>query len=233
MKLDLDPPAPATPNQQLLDAEPTSEPRSSRVTINVRTPSQSLDGALSLPPPLPSPPPNGTTPPATSLADAVELAVEEPEAAMAHMDTVIDTPLASTPDSESPPIISLDSDDDADFDGDESVTMLDGPGVSLLQDPSVEVPYHEPPDTYFETFSKLANYLPTRRFLISPLHQPLRSANLHALDEQVSRSCADWIEKYIIYARAISTRAAAESCYVHREIWQTVPELVMSMVNRK
>ncbi|KAL2259798.1 hypothetical protein VTK26DRAFT_6391 [Humicola hyalothermophila] len=207
MKIDLDPAIPKTPDQQLLDAEPTSEPRSSRVTINVRTPSQSVEAGVALPPPLPSP----DSP--TSQADAVEIAVDEPGQTVPHMDTVNDTPAASTPDSERPPVVSLSSDDDADFDGDQSVATLDESGVSLIQDPSPDFPYHDLPDPYLETACKISHYLPSH--------------------EQVSRSFTDWIEKYLVYVRAVPPRNAAESYYVHREVWQAVPELVMFMVNRK
>ncbi|KAL2018794.1 hypothetical protein VTK56DRAFT_352 [Thermocarpiscus australiensis] len=212
MKIDSDPTIPTTPDQQHLGTDPHSGPHSSRVTINVRTPSQSLDAIASSPP---SPSLKGATPPTDFPADAVKMSVEASEAIMPPDDTVVDTPVSSGSENGSPPVevVSVSADDDVDFDAGDTVTMLDGAGRSLIQDPSSNFPFHDVSETYLDTVIRISQYLPTH--------------------EQVSHAFAEWIETYLVYVKAIPARAVAESYYVHREIWQSVPDFVLFMVNRK
>ncbi|KAK4157923.1 hypothetical protein C8A00DRAFT_29151 [Chaetomidium leptoderma] len=213
MKIDLDPAIPATPEPQHHNIEPASEPRSSRVTINVRTPSRSLEAIPSSPP---SPSPAGTTPPpSASPTDAVKTSVEEPEAVMPANGTAVDTPGSLRSESGSPPIeiISVDAEDDADFDDDESITMLDESGRSLVYDPTVSFPFHDATESYLETVIRLLQYLPTH--------------------DQVPRAFIEWIDKYIDYVKAASPRAVDDTYFMYRDMWQSVPQLPLHMANRK
>ncbi|KAK4237057.1 hypothetical protein C8A03DRAFT_16355 [Achaetomium macrosporum] len=212
MKIDADYAVPTTPEQRPVDAEPTSEPRSSRVTINVRTPSRPLEPILSSPT---SPCPNGSAPTATSLANAIKTSVEEPEAVMPPNDAMADTPASSRSASGSPPVevISLNGDDDGDFEDEEPITVLDASGRSLIYDPTLTFPFHDATESYAETVLRLLQFLPTH--------------------DQVSRGFVEWIDKYLLYVKAASPRAIDDSYFTHRDVWQPVPQLVMHMVNRK
>jgi len=53
------------------------------------------------------------------------------------------------------------------------------------------------------------------------------------IDEAVARDLSDWIERYVGYVAHMDHVSALESYNEHREIWQSVPELVIFMVNRK
>lgn len=166
MKVDSGPTIPTTPEQQHLEIEPpASEPRSSRVTINVRTPSQPLEAIPSSPP---SPSLDIASLPSPSPTDAVKTSVEEPGAAMPPEDTLIDTPASSRSDSGSPPVevVSVDVDNDADLEDDEAVTMLDTSGRSLIHDPSPDFPFHETCEPYFDTVVRVCPFLPTRKLIL-------------------------------------------------------------------
>ncbi|KAK4106515.1 hypothetical protein N658DRAFT_21639 [Parathielavia hyrcaniae] len=215
MKIDSDLSIPTTPEQhhQHLNNELASEPRSSRVTINVRTPSRP-------PGPVPSsalsPSPTGATPPsAESPTDDQQLSPEKSEAAMPPNGTSVDAPMPSRSDSGSPPIeiVSMSGEDDADFDDDDSITMLDESGRSLPYDPTISFPFHDVTESYLETVIRLLQYLPTH--------------------EQVPRAFIEWIDKYLDYAKAAAPRAVEESYFGYREVWQPVPQLILHMVNRK
>ena len=164
MKIDSEPIIPSTPEpQQQSGLEPASEPRSSRVTINVRTPSHPLDA---IPSTAPSPSPTSATPPpaTTPPADGVEAGMGEQGAATANGATV-DIPVPSRSDSGSPPIeiISVGAEDGADFEDDEAITMLDESGRSLVYDPTVSFPFHDTTESFLETVLRLLQYLPTRK----------------------------------------------------------------------
>lgn len=83
----------------------------------------------------------------------------------------LDISVPSRSESGSPPIeiISVSADDDADFDDDESITMLDEAGRSLIYDPTVSFPFHDAAETYIETVIRLLQYLPTRKQTPTPL----------------------------------------------------------------
>lgn len=165
MKVDSDPVSPSTPEKQLRDAEQTPAPTSSRVTINVRTPSQPLDPIPSTPP---SPSPNPSVPQAASGSDAVRASTEKPEAAATGPDeAAVETAVSPRLNSESPQIevVSVDGDDDVEFeDEDEPVTVLDASGRSLTYDPAFDFPFHDAPETHLDTIIRLGQYLPTREF---------------------------------------------------------------------
>lgn len=233
MTIDSEPGIPRTPEREHIDPEPASGPRSSRVTINVRTPSRSRTleaDALSSP----SRSIKSVTPPAESPTDAVRISVEQSEAVVPLKDAVMDTPLSSTPDSGSPPPLEVVTDDEADLDA--PFTILDGPGRPPTRDPSLDFPFHDPAETYLDAAIRLCQYLTTRKPTLPPHALGLGAACTdmwNVLDDQVSRQFSDWIERYLAYLRSVPPRAAAESYYKHREIWQHVPELVLSLVTRR
>ncbi|KAK4140337.1 uncharacterized protein C8A04DRAFT_15044 [Dichotomopilus funicola] len=219
MKIDSEPIIPTTPERQQRPAvEPTSEQRSSRVTINVRTPSRPLEAIPPSPPsPSPDPRPVDSTPlSVASSPDVVKTSVEEADSTMPINGESLEAPTSPRSDSDSPPVevVSVNDEDDADFDDDdESITMLDEPGRSLEFDPSQGFPFHDATESYFETVVRLLQYLPTH--------------------EQVPRSFIDWIDKYVSFVRTASPRAIDESYLLYRDMWQSVPQLILHMVNRK
>jgi ubiquitin carboxyl-terminal hydrolase 34 len=171
MKIDTEYVIPATPEQRPLDAEPSSEHRSSRVTINVRTPLRPLEPILSSPT---SPCPNGSGPTVTTTpTNAVKTSVEETEVDMPPNDAMADTPASSRSASGSPPVevISLNGEDDGDFEDEEAITIIDAPGRSLIQDPTINFPFHDATESYAETVLRLLQYLPTRKPLTPLLNQ--------------------------------------------------------------
>ncbi|KAL1842744.1 hypothetical protein VTJ49DRAFT_4382 [Mycothermus thermophilus] len=218
MRIDSEPPAPATPEkQQPAGNEPASAPRSSRVTINVRTPSQQpLEVILSSPS---SPCPEGSSQrPATHDADDAIAGsdLQQLNTAMATANGAAeDSSEPTRSDSGSPPIevVSVSPDEDADFEDDDSITMFDEAGRTLDFDPSIAFPFHDGAESYFETVIRLLQYLPTH--------------------EQVPRAFIEWIDKYLGYIKAASPRAIDESYFSCREMWQPVPQLLLHMVSRK
>jgi ubiquitin carboxyl-terminal hydrolase 34 len=215
MKIDSDLAIPATPERQQPAAEPASEPRSSRVTINVRTPSQALE-VIPSSPPSPSPIHRRRTPPSAAFqTHAVNMTAEEAESAMPVNGTTSDAAVSSRSDSGSPPIeiVSVAVEDDADFDDDDSITMLDESGRSLDYDPSASFPFHDTTESYMETVIRLLQFLPTH--------------------EQVPRAFIEWIDKYLGYVKTAPLHAVEDSTFMHRDMWQAVPHLVLHMVTRK
>lgn len=176
MKIDTDPTIPTTPEQHPaqpvdVDARPTpSEPRSSRVTINVRTPSR---------PPLDAIPSSRSSSTSPILSDPVattedvKISVEESEVDMTGEDTILDTPVSSNSDASSPPVelvtVQLDDDDEIDFGfSDPQVTILDGIPRALLHDPSEEFPFRDANESFGETINRLSTYMTTRKFPSRP-----------------------------------------------------------------
>lgn len=249
MKVDTDPTTPQTPEQKPADSQPPSEARSSRVTINVRTPSRPLET-------IPSSPPSATnsalplvvsvSPDADDADDDddhdVKISVEETEVEMAHADAAADTAASSSSGASSPPleVISVDHDDDTDLDGPHpQVTLLqDDEAADIPDDPTVELPFHDAAETYTETITRLAPYMPTRKLPLPST--PSTMAVVHCLltraslpDDLVSKNMTDWIQKYLYYARKAGHRMALESYFAHRSLWQTFPDLVIFMINRR
>ncbi|KAL2271630.1 hypothetical protein VTJ83DRAFT_1001 [Remersonia thermophila] len=230
MRLDSEPPAPATPKKQQQPPppqqqqpqspshEPASAPRSSRVTINVRTPSQQPLEAIPSSPSSPCPEPFSRRP-ATPDPDDAAVAGPDPRQPDETMEpangAAEDVSEPARSDSGSPPIevVSVSPDEDADFDDDDSITMFDEAGRTLDFDPSIAFPFHDGAESYFETVLRLLQYLPTH--------------------EQVPRAFIEWIDKYLGYIKAASPRAIDESYFSCREMWQPVPQLLLHMVSRK
>jgi len=233
MKIDADSATPTTPEaQQLPTVQPLSGPRSSRVTINVRTPSRPLEAIPSSPT---SPLPRG----GPSPVDAVHNSVEEPDLDMSLDDAVVDTPVSSSSEGSSPPveIVSVHPEDDVDgaYDQTEAGVTILG---EMAHDQSGEFPYHDSSETYAETVSRLTQFIPTRRPTLHPLPPGLpgpweRCTLTPGVDDAVTGHIADWIETYLNYAKHADYHSIAESYERHREIWVLVPEFVMFMVGRK
>ncbi len=59
------------------------------------------------------------------------------------------------------------------------------------------------------------------------------TTDLRAADEQVPRAFIEWIDKYLGYVKIASPRAIDESYFSYREMWQSVPQLLLHMVSRK
>ncbi|KAK3996099.1 ubiquitin carboxyl-terminal hydrolase 34 [Cladorrhinum sp. PSN332] len=217
MKIDTDPTTPRTPEKQTLEAEadPSSALRSSRVTINVRTPSRPpLDAIPSSPPGSPSLP--SAKDPEQSPTDVVKISIEESEVEMSRGETGIDTPVSSAAGSSSPPleVIHVIPDDDDDYDDAEPITILDdSPDDSILTDPTPTYPFHQGSESWQETTSRTSEYMQTH--------------------SQVSREYAQWISKYIEWAQASPTNIILRSYSEHRDLWHSFPELVMVMANRR
>ncbi|KAK3313841.1 hypothetical protein B0H66DRAFT_483418 [Apodospora peruviana] len=218
MKIDkVDRTIPTTPEQQPLDLDlhpqPPSGPRSSRVTINVRTPSRPLD-------PIPSSPSTSGSPTPASepfaFVDDVKISVEESETDMSRQDTVLDTSVSVNSDGSSPPveIVSVQPDEDVEFGaGEPELTILESLPRSLIHDPSGDFPFRETAETSLDIVNRLTPYLVT-----------------HA---SVSRDIADWIDNYLLFVEGAPYRKIADSYLEHRETWQSLPDLVLFMINRK
>ncbi|KAK4190072.1 ubiquitin carboxyl-terminal hydrolase 34 [Podospora australis] len=215
MKIDSDPTVPTTPEQHPLDKEPRSEQRSSRVTINVRTPSR--------PPPLqviPSSPSSpsleSSTPAAASPRNDTKVSMEESEVEMAQGDTVVDTPVSSASGgSSSPPveIVAVQPDDSDTFDECEAITILDDEDQDIGVDPSRAFPFVDHTEPWHEAISRLALYLPTHN--------------------QVPRQVSDWMKAYLSFAQSTSHRTFMESYMSHRELWANLPSLMSKFVCRE
>jgi hypothetical protein len=140
---------------------PPSGPRSSRVTINVRTPSRLLDGI----PSSPASPTRQATSPAGPInaVDTVHLSVEESEVEMARDDTAVVTPISEEG---SPPveIISIES-EDGEENGEEEpeVRIIQEMPRSLGQDPMGEIPFFDTMDPSYDVVNRLLSCFFSRR----------------------------------------------------------------------
>lgn len=52
-------------------------------------------------------------------------------------------------------------------------------------------------------------------------------------DESVSKNLSAWIENYLLYVQTADHYVALGSYLDHRDLWQTIPELVVFMANRR
>ncbi|KAK4456144.1 ubiquitin carboxyl-terminal hydrolase 34 [Podospora aff. communis PSN243] len=206
MKLDSASATPTTPeHHQAPNSHLASGPRSSRVTINVRTPARRLAAIPSSPS---SPVPRASASAATDSANAVHISVEEAELDMSREDTVADTPASSASEDSSPPveIISIEADDE-DFDVGEPEVMIMG---DAMYDASGGFPFHEPLETYGETINRLFQYLTQH--------------------ETVAKNFSEWIEGYLRMVSQADYLARTESYWEHQDAWSSVPELVTLML---
>ncbi|KAK5664214.1 hypothetical protein OQA88_430 [Cercophora sp. LCS_1] len=224
MKIDTDLCTPTTPEPQQPATQPPSGQRSSRVTINVRTPSRPLEAIPSSPSsPLTKdtlPAVSGSTEDANIPTDGVQISVEESELEMSREETLIDTPVSSTSNGSSPPVelvsMPLDNDnDDADFISDDpEVTILGSFPRGTMQDPTGDFPFHDNGFTYQQTIN---NKLPEYFF-----HH-----------EQVSRNISEWMESYLQYVKTAPYSAIMRTQQDFRDLWLSLPDLITGMVKRK
>ncbi|KAM7201757.1 ubiquitin carboxyl-terminal hydrolase 34 [Naviculisporaceae sp. PSN 640] len=207
MKIETNPAIPSTPEQRPSHLQdPSSGPRSSRVTINVRTPSRPLDAI-----------PSSPTSPIPGSAENVQLSIEDSEVDMAQEDAAPGT--RRSPDSDpgsSPaehPAQFEDDDDEIEFVGeDPQGRMPQGIHRSLMRDPTGDFPFRGDGDDFGEAVTRLGTYLPSH--------------------ENVSQQMAEWLDRYVQWARGALRTNVVASWYEHRELWLSLPELVMFMVNR-
>jgi ubiquitin carboxyl-terminal hydrolase 34 len=229
MKDDTDPVTPQTPEHKPAASEPT--PRSSRVTINVRTPSRALET-------IPSSPTDSEKEleqDATAdmlLDDDVKISVEETEVDMTTSDTP-DRHLASSgSETSSPPVevVTLDQDDDPEYESAQpQVTLLHG-----AQDPTHEFPFHDASESFPETVSRLTSFMSSRMCacLQSNRHSPLTQDSSYP-DETVAKLVSDWIQSYINFAKVSDHYAIWDSYQENRELWHSIPELVNCILVRR
>jgi ubiquitin carboxyl-terminal hydrolase 34 len=180
MRIDTDPSAPQTPERPRSQSKSATEPKSSRVTINLRN----IQHPLETIPSSPLSPHSGITVSQAGEEHDVKASVEEPEIDMAQAGPTGATPASSTSDASSPPIEIVDDlpDDDDHLGGAEShVTLLHDIQNSIVADPTGNIPYHSPDESYSETVMKLLQFITNRRFTL-PSHQTNSlCADLHYL----------------------------------------------------
>lgn len=172
-----DPPAaPQTPDRKPTNSQPPSEARSSRVTINVRTPSRPLETIPSSPLSAPSTKEHSLpTPIPISMDDEVKVSVEETEVEMAQVDVGADTPISSGSAASSPPVelVHVDQgDEDAELEDDEPQVILIQDNPIDMPDPTPDLPFHDVAETYSDTIARLTQYMPSRKCLRPPTRFP-------------------------------------------------------------
>ncbi|KAM7221465.1 ubiquitin carboxyl-terminal hydrolase 34 [Rhypophila decipiens] len=210
MKIDSESTIPTTPEQRPLDlqVQQPSGPRSSRVTINVRTPSRPLEAI----PSSPSSPPSPVIPQRTATAENVKLSVEESEVDMGQEDGAVGTPTSLNSDAGSSPIEYNEDDDEIDFGVEEDHgSILHQIPRSVLLDPSGDFPYRDDNETISEAITRLCPFLTTH--------------------ETVGQSVAEWLDSYLAFAKTAAPSSLLASYVENRELWQALPEFVFHMVN--
>ncbi|KAK4227673.1 ubiquitin carboxyl-terminal hydrolase 34 [Podospora fimiseda] len=220
MKIDTETTTPQTPERQILepaDADPSSVLRSSRVTINVRTPSRPpLDAIPSSPPGSPTLPSSKGPPRPSSPTDAVKISIEESEVDMSRGEAAINTPVSSATSSSSPPleVIHVIPDDDDEFEDAEPITILDdSPDDSILVDPTALYPFHVDAESWMDTTTRTSEYMQSH--------------------PSVAKEYSQWVAKYLEWTNVTPTVAIVRSYIDHREIWHSFPELVLNLANRR
>ncbi|KAH8910198.1 hypothetical protein BR93DRAFT_464602 [Coniochaeta sp. PMI_546] len=208
MKDDTDPVTPQTPDRKSAAVQPT--PRSSRVTINVRTPSRPLETIPSSPPVSEKELEHDSTADML-LDDDVKISVEETEVNMANADTPERHLASSGSETSSPPveIVTIDQDDDPEYESAQpQVTLLHG-----AQDPTNEFPFHDAAESLPETVSRLTSFMSSH--------------------ESVAKHVSDWIQSYITFAKVTDHYTLWDSYQDNREFWHSIPELVNCMLVRR
>lgn len=229
MKDDTEPVTPQTLERKLAPFQPT--PKSSRVTINVRTPSRPLETIPSSPPVSENELGQGSSVD-MMLDDDVKISVEKTEVQMATDVTPDQKPASSGSETSSPPVevITIDDEDGPEYESAQ-------PQVTLLQvarDPTAEFPFHDAAEPLVDTASRLTSFMTSRTFprLATGRPSPLTRSPLYP-DEAVAKSVSDWIQNYIAFAKASEYYTISASYRKHREFWHTVPELASCIVTRR
>lgn len=229
MKDDTEPVTPQTPERKLAPAQPT--PKSSRVTINVRTPSRHLETIPSSPPVSEKELEQGSSVD-MMLDEDVKTSVEEAEVQMATGVTPDPNLASSSSETSSPPVevITIDDDDGPEYESAQ-------PQVTLLQaarDPTADFPFHDAAESLADTVSRLTNFITSRMFPPQATGRgpPLTRSVLHP-DDTVAKSVSDWIQIYIAFAKVSDHYTVWDSYRQNREFWHTVPELVNCIITRR
>ncbi|KAI1808395.1 hypothetical protein F4811DRAFT_559152 [Daldinia bambusicola] len=183
--------------------EPTAEPVSSKVTINLRN-ADSLENT-------PSSPPSPT--PAQSLKDSLKASVEEPEVNMIQIPSTED---ASSSASElgSPEVSIIPNEDDSIlYGGGLTLTSLPESRVAEFSAAMLDFPYHTSGESYHETVVRLAEYF--------------RQQSSHVDD--ALHLLSNWLNTYLSYAHIEFYPMVIEAYQENRDFWQTLPDLFFSI----
>ncbi|KAL7626866.1 hypothetical protein AAE478_003640 [Parahypoxylon ruwenzoriense] len=206
MKLDTpEPLPPSTPAR----SEPTTEPVSSKVTINLRN-AESLENA--------SPSPSSPTP-ARFRKDSVKVSVEESEVNMSQTYLIEDTSSSSSElDSPDVPAVSFeDVEGDLAFSAAESnITLLTDGTAAHFGAAMLEFPYHNDTESYYETVVRLIEY-----FRQQPAHVDDALQSLHA-----------WLDRYLSYAHIEFHTMVMEAYQENKPFWLALPDLFYTIAHR-
>lgn len=229
MKDDTKPVTPQTPERKPPPSQPT--PKSSRVTINVRTPSRPLETIPSSPPVSEKELEQGPSVD-MMLDDEVKISVEETEVEMTTNDAPDPNLASSGSETSSPPVevITIEEDEGPDYESTQpQVTLLHG-----VQDPTTEFPFHDAAESLADTVSRLMSFMTNRKFrrLTTEKCPPL-TPSPSSPDDAVARSVSDWILSYIAFAKVSDYYTVWDSYRQNREFWHTVPELVNCIITRR
>ena len=223
MKIETDPTTPQNP--ELLDEQPaaavvrpplTAE-HSSRVTINVRTPSRRQDNTH-LSPTSPETLVSTATNANAMLPDLdeeVKISVEDSGDEAALQDGVDgNTPQTITSDSDGPSFVALEPTLDDGFDPNRAAILSSHDlRDRILVDPLSTFPYCDKEEACPESVSQLTQFLPTH--------------------EGVGNELAKWVERSLAYFQATPRDEMHRSIQRHFDFWAQVPELVSSMLAPK
>ncbi|KAI5863136.1 hypothetical protein GGS23DRAFT_568448 [Durotheca rogersii] len=206
MKVDTpEPVPPSTPAR----SEPTTEPVSSKVTINLRN-VDSLEAV--------SPSPSSPTP-SRVRRGSIKISVEEPEVNITHALPVEDTSSSSSElDSPEVPAVSFEEvGADLAFPATEpSLALLADETASSFNAAVLEFPYHNDTESYYDTVVRLIDY-----FRQQPAHI-----------EEVLQSLNLWLERYLSYAHVEFHPIVLELYHENKSFWQALPDLFCAIAHR-
>ncbi|KAF4978374.1 hypothetical protein FZEAL_5233 [Fusarium zealandicum] len=214
-----EPVAPKTPELGSAMCDPSTEPPSSMVTLNLRNAPQDDSSSSSPPSPSPAAQPEATDT-AINATNEVKASVEDSEVDMVPVPTQsFGTPQsASSRSTSSPPIeiITVQSDEDMISDRQSVDLSIIGEDLVLI-DPIRDFPFNEPDETLVGTVNRLTNYLSN--------HSPI--------DDSVFDKLQQWLEQYLRYTKDVDQQSASDSCRLNHSFWVTFPDIVYTMASRK
>lgn len=148
MTIDIDPSTPQTPDRQQDQCPRLSEPKSTKVTLNLRHPGHPLEPTLSSP----------VSPTKGTRGNDVKVSVEESEVEMSNVRQT--SPSAMSSNSGSPPIEVIDDDPDEEFGGEGSqVTILQDLHDNALEDPTNDFPFRNETEPFSDSVYKLGSFI--------------------------------------------------------------------------
>lgn len=228
-------PAPRTPEHQMASADPTTEPTSSKVTINLRNAplSDTMSTSSSISPrseaALPMPQPD-------EPQESVELG--EGTVSQETYGTRLDVSTPSSLDSATPPmelLTEVDEDNEMGPDGlngDGAVTDIDQTWGDPMADPIHQFPFRDSAETICDTVQNLVQYFTTRE-LLRLLSRRLLTLVDATIDPTFIDQISEWIEMYLRYANRFDRRAAMDTCRENRDFWLAFPDVLFAMMNRR